>query len=735
MSRIISTLIVLALFGALFLLPGADPAQLGALQVGDLLAKSSESGPTHAELILGSQATSEGPQESQLSLRMGEVVVRGVNGAPMPDEVNAAARRSLLAGLRQTLADIMGEWAAMDEPARATDRGVLLSAIAAMSRASADASTSLIVNGEQAAVPDGASFELITSGGDWSANDGERILLYDAGSGFERSRLDWRPPSRSSLIPPLIAIALAVLLRKPVLALGIGVLTGTMLVGLHEGGGVFMSTLMAPVDFVAPYFWGELLDQDRQLIIGFVVAMLAMIGVLSRSGGIQGLMDHIARYATNVKQTQIVTWFLGLLVFFDDYTNTIICGATMRPLTDRFRISREKLTYLVDSTAAPVAGLMIVSTWIAFEVSTFSNQLPAAGLLSSDGYTVFIETLPYRFYCLFTIFFVGLIVFSGRDFGPMLKAEIRARTKGQLLRPGGQPMVSEEGTALEPAPGVKPAAWRALVPLGAFLAVTGYVILNTGGAFNGSIENLWSITGLKDMLGNASSSLALFQGSVVGLILACLVSLTAGLTDEIPKAAWTTLRSMGVAVVILYLAWMVAAVCGDLGTASYLTALLGDSMPPGALPMILFLLAGLVSFATGTSWGTMGILLPLVVGLSYTIGEGSDVGGHLLMVMSIGAVLEGSIFGDHCSPISDTTVLSSVACAADHVDHVRTQAPYALVTMGTGLVVGYLPCAFFGMSPFLGLVLGMACLTAIVFLFGKKADDSAAVPDEDLFVI
>jgi Na+/H+ antiporter NhaC len=151
--------------------------------------------------------------------------------------------------------------------------------------------------------------------------------------------------------------------------------------------------------------------------------------------------------------------------------------------------------------------------------------------------------------------------------------------------------------------------------------------------------------------------------------------------------------------------------------------------------MILFLLAGLVSFATGTSWGTMGILLPLVVGLSYTIGEGSDVGGHLLMVMSIGAVLEGSIFGDHCSPISDTTVLSSVACAADHVDHVRTQAPYALVTMGTGLVVGYLPCAFFGMSPFLGLVLGMACLTAIVFLFGKKADDSAAVPDEDLFVI
>ena len=725
MSRIISTLIVLALFGALFLLPGADPAQLGALQIGDLLSEESEAGPTHAELILSSASASQGPEESQLTFSLGNVVVRGPEGVPLDKTVNDAARRSLLAGLRQTLADVMDEWAGMDEEARASKRGLLLGGIASLARASESSATSLILKGkgEHTATEGGASFELVATGGDWGAQGGERILHYDAGSGAQRSRLDWTPPSRSSLVPPLIAIALAVLLRKPVLALGIGVLMGTFLVGMHEGSGALMSTVMAPVNFVAPYFWGELISEDRQLIIGFVVAMLAMIGVLSRSGGIQGLMDHIARYATSVRQTQIVTWVLGLLVFFDDYTNTIICGATMRPLTDRFRISREKLSYLVDSTAAPVAGLMIVSTWIAFEVSTFSNQLPAAGLLSSDGYSVFIETLPYRFYCIFTIFFVGLIVFSGRDFGPMLKAEVRARTTGQLIRPGGQPMVSEEGTALETAPGVTPAAWRALLPLGAFLAVTSYVILDTGGAFSGTIENLWSITGLKDMLGNASSSLALFQGSVVGLILACLVSLTAGLRGEILKAAWTTLRSMGVAVVILYLAWMVAAVCGDLGTASYLTALLGDSMAPGALPMILFLLAGLVSFATGTSWGTMGILLPLVVGLSFTIGESSEVGGYLLMVMSIGAVLEGSIFGDHCSPISDTTVLSSVACAADHVDHVRTQAPYALITMSMSLAVGYLPCAFLGMSPYIALVLGMVFLTGIVFSFGKKADE------------
>ena len=740
MSRILSTLVVLALFGALFLLPGADPSELGALQIGDLLeqtapAQDSDSSDEHphSELILLSPATASGPKPGQLKLRLGGVVISGKDGKPVSEAASAAARRSLLASLRESFAPLAAEYAELAAQEERTAEEALrlgqLQSFGQRVNAELDGKVSLLVDGEREPVVGGMDFELVVSGGDWSASGGERVLHYSVGertsdqhfSGLAKT--DWNPPSRSSLIPPLIAIALAVLLRKPVIALGIGVLTGTLLVGIYDGSSVFMSILMAPVDFIGTYFTGELLDIDRQYIIGFVVCMLAMIGVLSRSGGIQGLMDHIAKFATNVKRTQIVTWFLGLLVFFDDYTNTIICGATMRPLTDRFKISREKLSYLVDSTAAPVAGLMIVSTWIAFEVSTFSNQLPAAGLLSSDGYSVFIETLPYRFYCLFTIFFVGLIVFTGRDFGPMLKAEVRARTKGQLLRPGGQPMVSEEGTALEAAPGVTPAAWRALVPLLVFLGVTIYVIMQTGGAFDGSIEGLWSVQGLKDMLGNAATSKALFQGSLIGLILASAVSLTAGLTDEIPKAAWTTLRSMGVAIVILYLAWMVAAVCSDLGTASYLTALLGDSLPPFLLPTVLFLLAGLVSFATGTSWGTMGILLPLVVGLSFTIGEGSDIGGYLMMVMSIGAVLEGSIFGDHCSPISDTTVLSSVACAADHVDHVRTQAPYAAVTMGMGLVIGYLPCAAFGMSPYIGLVLGMVFLTGIVLVFGKKADE------------
>ena len=696
MQRLLSMIALVALAVVLVLMPGADPATLGALNVSNLVQPEDSDKPEDPSLtrdILASGAVREGASEDEVVLRLGEVAVLGVDGNPVDQDgsTNAAARRALLTGMRSTAGKL---------------------------------GLSLLVEGEQTPVEDGIDIEVGVTGGAWEADDGETYLAYEHPSLRGVITAPWQAPERSSMFPPLLAIALAVLLRKPVIALSFGVLLGAYLINVGAGSSVIAAAAMAPIDFFGTYFYPQLIDEDRYLIIGFVVAMLAMIGVLSRSGGIQGMMDLLSRFATNVKRTQIVTWFLGLLVFFDDYTNTIVCGATMRPLTDKYRISREKLAYLVDSTAAPVAGLMIVSTWIAFEVSTFSNQLPAAGLPTTEGYAIFIQTLPYRFYCLLTIFFVGLVVFTGRDFGPMLRAERRARTTGQLLRPGGQPMVAEEGTNLEPAPGVTPAAWRALVPIGAFLFITIYRILDTGGAFSGDIGNVFSMQGLTAVLGNASSSQALFEGSLIGLVLAVLVALQAGVGGEVFRAAWTTLRSMGVAVVILYLAWMVAAVCGEMGTDKYLTALLGDSMNPALLPTILFLLAGLVAFATGTSWGTMGILLPLVVGLSFTLGETSAVlDGRILMVMSIGAVLEGSIFGDHCSPISDTTVLSSAACAADHVDHVRTQAPYALTTMGVGILMGYLPCAFLGMHPAIGLVVGAITLVAILLFFGRKADD------------
>ncbi|MEM9380751.1 MAG: Na+/H+ antiporter NhaC family protein, partial [Planctomycetota bacterium] len=466
---------------------------------------------------------------------------------------------------------------------------------------------------------------------------------------------------------------------------------------------------------------------------------------------IRGVMDRIAALAKNARQTQVATWLMGLTIFFDDYANTILVGSTMRPLADRFRVAREKLAYIVDSTAAPVAGVSLLSTWIAFEVSTFSAQLPDAGLPASDGYAVFIQTLPFRFYCWLTLFFVGMNVFLGRDFGPMLKAEKRARS-GKVLRDGATPLVGKAATEIEARDDIEPRAATALVPLAGFVLTGLGMIVWNGAVGVGILAPAEGFPGLRLDLGAGggfleaatgilfagSGNTPLMVGAMAGFGVATLFALRRGLPGrEILRASANSVRAMMIALVILYLAWMVGRTCSVLGTATYLAATLTNTIPYVVLPIALFLLAGVIAFSTGSSWSTMTILLPLVVGLSYEMGVNSTpagVEGHVfglsLMVICIGAVLEGAIFGDHCSPISDTTVMSSIACACDHIDHVRTQAPYAILTMSVALVVGYFPVTFLQVSPWISLAVGAAVLAAVLVLRGKRVGNAPAVAAE-----
>lgn len=696
MIRILSLLAFAGLVAALFLLPVPGEGRLAALGVGELLdasvvrpEASSGAERTLIEALLASSATTRNPDGATV-VRLGDVRVTSAT-EPAGDPVLASmARDSIRRKLRATAAgagDDMGE---------------------------------LVIEGTRSPVANGADFTVTLGPGTL------RLAVAPPGEAPVHAEVDWTAPTRASLFPPIVAILLAVLFRRPVLALFAGVLAGAILAQYATGAGALGSVTAGLPSVFTTYLWGEFGDSERTFIILFVIFMLAMVGVLTRSGGIRGLMDLISRAATSVRHTQIATYLMGLAVFFDDYANTILVGSTMRPLTDKFRISREKLAYIVDSTAAPVAGLSIFSTWIAFEVSTFSAQLPDVGLAASDGYAIFIETLPYRFYCIFTLVFVGLIVFTGRDFGSMLTAERRAR-KGGLLREGATPMVGTAATALEPAAGVEPRAWRALWPLAAFIGVTLLEIARVGGAFSGAID-LLSLPGLAQVLYDGSGSKPLMIGAASGLGLAAVIAFAAGLRRDILTSAWVTLRSMGIAIVILYLAWMIGGVCRTLGTASYLSVLLGDAVPYALLPGILFVLSGVVAFSTGSSWSTMSILLPLVVGLSFNLGEPTALGGHTLMILSIGAVLEGAIFGDHCSPISDTTVMSSISSASDHIDHVRTQAPYALMTCLVALFAGYLPCTYLGLSPYAGLALGIATIVVIIFVFGRRSEPA---PEEE----
>jgi len=612
----------------------------------------------------------------------------------------------------------------------------------------------------------------------------------------------WREPTRASVVPPLLAIFVALLLRRTILALFVGIWVGATLILVADGGGVFGSLFAGLVDVVTVYFWAELTDTFRIEIIGFVIALVAMVGVMSRAGGVQGLITSLLGFARSVRSTLAVTFGMGVLIFFDDYANCLLVGNTMRPLADRMRISREKLAYVVDSTAAPIAGISLLSTWIAFEVSTYAAQLPGVGITES-AYAIFLQTIPFRFYCLFTLLFVVLNVTLGRDYGPMHAAETRARTTGALVREGSVPMVSESMTRIEPEPTLPQRARDAALPIACVLLVTLGCIFEDGGGFALLAEDpgaLLTLEGVTGVLYGGSGAAPIFVGAVFGYLLAVFlagsartrVALAAGtlaavlletsvglvpggllggalgraldaqggamvgylgfglvLTavalataalaarmparrphlpwGEISRASLSSTAALFFAVVILFEAWMIGAVCGDIGTADYLVALLSGNVDASFLPVLLFLVAVVVAFSTGTSWSTMSILLPNVVALAASVGAEHPIGSTGMVVVCIGAVLEGSIFGDHCSPISDTTVLSSVSSASDHIDHVRTQAPYALTTGTVAILAGYLPTLMLDWWSF-PFALGTAALVlgGLLLLVGRRVADAPA---------
>ncbi len=571
----------------------------------------------------------------------------------------------------------------------------------------------------------------------------------------------WAYPSRGSLIPAFLAIVLAIATQRIVMSLFLGSLAGAAWylatgmggVGVDVGvGGALLSPVTGLWHLLSDTLWSDILGQPhtwlglgdaepvwtssagfQARIIVLVVFLFMAIGVMSKSGGIQGMVQWISRFAKGPVSTQVCTWLTGLLIFFDDYSNCIIAGTTMQPLGDKNGVSREKIAYIVDSTAAPIAGLSIFSTWIAYEITQYRAPLTlvtneqGAPYLASDAFAVFVQTIPFRFYCLFALMLIVLSILLRRDFGPMLKAEQRARHEGKPLADGAVPMVGGDIAEMQPPAGAPLRAVNGFLPVGVLIAVTLYLIYYYG-AYNadGVYVVPESLDGLLErsrwILGQSSTEKALMWSALWALVTAATLAIVQRILtfSEIVASAVRSARSLGIAIVILMLAWCIGQTCKDLGTAFYLTAAFRDLMSAALLPILMFLLAGLIAFATGTSYGTMAILLPNVVVLSHTIGAESSFGGPALMVLTIGSVLEGSIFGDHCSPISDTTVLSSLGTRCDHLHHVQTQIPYALLAMGAATVCGYLPMVLLGTSWWwLSMLLGPLALGAFLMVFGR----------------
>ncbi len=559
--------------------------------------------------------------------------------------------------------------------------------------------------------------------------DGYRATLFDGATTAIHEVM--RPPDRRSLLPALVAIVLALLTLR--------ILPSLLVAGI-VGGIAHRESLGAGIEhFVTVTLWQRTLrDEFSFQILGFVFALFVAVAWMTRSGGIQALVERLQRHAHGPVRAQLAAYATGLAIFFDDYTNCLVAGSTMRPLTDRNRVSREKLAYIVDSTAAPVAGLSLLSTWVAYEVSTFAPQLPevtgvdGAPMTVDDGYAVFVASLPFRAYCIFALVFVALTIVLRREFGPMLAAQRRAWHDGKPLADDAKPLVSRSFAASsEHRAGAR--ARDAVVPIVALLVVTFAAMALHGLYENGALalpDGLGVGESIRFVLGNGEPVWSLFLGSSVAAAAAGLMPLVRGATTPIElantaaRAAVALLPGIG----ILIFAWCLGhASRDDLQTGPFLAASVGHALDPTLLPVTLFLLAAGISFATGTSWGTMAILLPNVVVLAHALGETAPaIGGAMLVVLTVGAVLDGSIFGDHCSPISDTTVLASVGSGSDHLHHVRTQLPYAFVGMAAAIVFGYLPATLLGPQWWpVTLLAGCAALALFLRWFGR--DPTAAL--------
>jgi Na+/H+ antiporter NhaC len=542
----------------------------------------------------------------------------------------------------------------------------------------------------------------------------ETLAVVDAGGVTVGSVVAKAIPSWLSILPSLFAIAIALAIRQVIPALFLGIWIGAALVYGLSVTGIWLGLL----DTVAVYGLEAVSDGGHASIIIFSMMIGGMVGIIAKNGGTMGIVNGIVHWAKSPKRGQLTTWLLGVTIFFDDLSNTMIVGNTMRPITDKLRISREKLAYIVDSTAAPIATIALVTTWIGFEVGLIEDAVNKIDY-TETAYSIFLNSILYSFYPILTLFFVFLVAFTGRDFGPMLKAERRARSTGQVARPTAHTGESPaEASEHEPKPDIPHRAYNAFVPVLVLVFGTLIGIYVTGKA------GMDAGASLRDIIGNGDSYVSMMWSSLLAVLVAAVMSRTQGIltVQEIVDSWFAGVRSMLLAMIILVMAWSLSAVNGALHTGDFLISTLGDTLPAAVLPLVVFVLSALTAFATGSSWGVMGIMMPLVVPLAWAVMGANDLQSpeHMhLFYSAVSAVLAGAVWGDHCSPISDTTILSSMASGCDHIDHVRTQIPYALAVGAVALLVGTLPAGY-GVPWYIGLLSSAVLLFLGLRLLGKR---------------
>ncbi|NEU30086.1 Na+/H+ antiporter NhaC family protein [bacterium LRH843] len=520
-----------------------------------------------------------------------------------------------------------------------------------------------------------------------------------------------------SLVPPILALLMVTLTKRVLLSLGAGIVVGALmlngynpiyaianiyaiLVGILfnydlEGSPTFGNVTSAVIES------GFSINTWELFIVFFLLLLGIMAALITRSGGGHAFGEWAMKRVKTRVGAQLLTILLGIIIFIDDYFASLTVGNVCRPLTDRHRVSRVKLAYIVDSTAAPICVIAPVSSWGAYIIAIIAGILTTHGITEYGAIEAFMLMIPMNLYALVALGLVFAVVLFNLDFGPMRKHEQRALQTGELYDHAGGAVLGDEEIKMSDKGNVGDLVWPIVF---LFLGTIFFMIL-TG--FQGTEGKATLFT----IFENTDVAASLVYGGLIGLAVTLILNLNKPNETSIIKTLGMGIKSMMPAIYILVFAWTIISIIEDIGTGAYLASLVDGSIPPMLLPAILFVIAGFAALSTGTSWGTFGLLLPIAAEMAVVINV------EMLLPM-LGAVLAGSIFGDHCSPISDTTILSSTGSGSHHIDHVMTQLPYAIIAA----VISFISYLVLGItsSVLFGLLTAFILLVLIVFLVKRS---------------
>ncbi|WP_079478343.1 Na+/H+ antiporter NhaC family protein [Halobacillus salinus] len=517
-----------------------------------------------------------------------------------------------------------------------------------------------------------------------------------------------------SLIPALLMLVLVLLTRKVILSLGIGIIVGAFMLTQMD----IVETLSLIWSIFAQIFYDGGLNMGNLYLLSFLFLLGITTAFMTASGGSQAFGQWAVDRIRTRRGAKLIPAVLGIIIFIDDYFNALAVGQVARPVTDRYNVSRAKLAYFIDSTSAPITVISPISSWGAYIIGTIASILAANEITDFGGFEAFVRMIPANFYVFAALLLVFLTIFMKLDIGPMKKHEQRAIETGQLTNPDQGDVPGDLNDEFKKHG--KGKIYHLILPIVALIVgtVTSMVVTGIRNTTEGPVDIL-------AIFANTNVNISLFVGGLVAVVLAAILYvLQSGEKSSMGHVFAEGLKAMLPAIYILIFAWMIGSVIGQLETGEYLAQVFTEAnISVAYLPVIIFLISGFMALSTGTSWGTFGIMLPIA-------GEIAAVTDVTLVLPALSAVLAGSVFGDHCSPISDTTILSSTGAGSNHIDHVMTQLPYALIA-AIAASIGYVVLGLTG-SVWVPLALTLVIVVVVALLLRvtqktTKSEDNTAV--------